>query len=729
MAKSARRFRYMTFRVEESRAMSHLEDHPRFGHLLSDAMPDGIVIIDEQGVIRHVNERARILTDYPRDELVGQVVDVLTPSRFRDTHHLHLGAYAEDSAARVINADREYWLRRRDGSEWEVEITLSPLVLDDVAWTVAIIRDDRLRRATARARDDVELRFQLAFDDNMAPMMFHDLENRIIAVNSAFCQMIGRDREELLGFDSTSFTHPEDLGITEATHGRLTTGEINQARYVKRYLHRDGRVIVVEVLKAPALDVEGNTLYFVLSQRDITEERALTAQLSHQALHDPLTGLANRTLFDDRLAQAIERAARHGGSGAVLLLDLDDFKGVNDTFGHVVGDQLLEAVARRLERTSRSTDTLCRFGGDEFIYLAEVLQSPDEAEEVARRLLSVFVEPVEVAGKLLQVEASVGLVHWDGRSHNATEVIQQADVALYEAKRQGKGRSVVFTANMHLKAMNRYSLTQELRDALQAGDLEMHYQPIIDLVTTDVVGFEALMRWRHPQRGMVPPNVFIPLAEESELILEVGAFALREAIGAASTWDTDAATANSPYVTVNLSTRQFHDPDLVSIIVEALTESGLEPGRLIIEITESVTFLDLAETLSVIKRLNRLGVAIALDDFGTGFSSLSYLTLLHPRIIKIDQSFVSPVHHGVNNDILLEAIVSLGQKLGMTVLAEGIETREQLERLATIGCDLGQGFLFSPAMPKEHLGPMLDDAGRHWTGAHFEPQLPLFSHS
>jgi diguanylate cyclase (GGDEF)-like protein/PAS domain S-box-containing protein len=696
---------------------------------LCEAMPDGILVVDVHGVVCHVNERVLVMTNYRRDELVGQAMDVLIPSRFRNVHRTHLGAYVQDPTVRAMSADREYALRCRDGSELEVYIALSPFVVADTAWTVATIRDDRLRRAMVRAQDEAEMRFELAFENNMAPMMFHDLDNRLIAVNDAFCLMIGRNREELLGRDSTSFTHPEDLGVTEATHKRLTSGEIENARYVKRYVHKDGRVLMVEVLKAPAVDAEGNVLYYVLSQRDITEERALTAQLSHQALHDPLTGLANRALFNDRLAQAMERAARHGGLGAVVLLDLDDFKGVNDTYGHVVGDQLLEAVARRLERATRSTDTLSRFGGDEFLYLADGLKSPDEADEVARRLLGVLAEPFSIAGRTQQVGASAGLVLWDGNRSTAAEVIQRVDVALYEAKRQGKGRFVTYAANMHEKARNRYALTHDLRDALHSGHLEMHYQPIIDLVTTEVVGFEALMRWPHPERGMIPPNVFIAIAEESELILEVGAFALREAIATASAWAVEGVLEAAPYVTVNLSTRQFHDPNLVPTVAEALTTFALQPERLVIEITESVTLLDLAETLSVIKRLDRLGVTIALDDFGTGFSSLSYLSLLQPKIIKIDQSFVSPAQPSAHNDVLLEAIISLGRNLNMTVIAEGIETREQLERLVQIGCDRGQGFLFSPAVQKNDLGPMLNNKGRSWTSPHFPPQLTLSSHS
>jgi diguanylate cyclase (GGDEF)-like protein len=286
-------------------------------------------------------------------------------------------------------------------------------------------------------------------------------------------------------------------------------------------------VIVVEVSRSPARDTNGQTLYYVISERDITEERTLTAQLSHQALHDSLTGLSNRALFDDRLAQAHSRVAREGGLCAVLLLDLDDFKGVNDTLGHLAGDQLLIAIARRLEKVTRASDTLCRFGGDEFLYLAENLSSPSDAEHTATRLLEALAEPFFIAGVRVEQHSSIGVVVSDGTRANNSECVQDADVALYEAKREGKGHFVVFESSMHQQAASRFALIQELRHALQGGELSMHYQPIVDLVTTDIVGFEALMRWRHPQRGWVPPSVFIPLAEQSELILELGHFALR----------------------------------------------------------------------------------------------------------------------------------------------------------------------------------------------------------
>jgi diguanylate cyclase (GGDEF)-like protein len=446
----------------------------------------------------------------------------------------------------------------------------------------------------------------------------------------------------------------------------------------------------------------------------------LEAHLRHQALHDPLTGLANRALFEDRLIQAHERLLRSGGMHAVLLLDLDDFKGVNDTFGHLIGDQLLVGIAHRLEAVTRSSDTLCRLGGDEFLYLAEGLKSASEAEDVAKRLLKALVDPFTVESMRLEQRVSIGLTVCTATTSGERDYVQEADVALYVAKRERKGRYMVFTPSMQERSIGRFTLVQDLRDALRAGGITMHYQPIVDLATTEVVGLEALMRWHDHVRGWVPPSLFIPLAEQSDLIIALGSFALRESIVAARSWEPIGEDMKLPFVSVNFSAHQFHQPDIVTVVKDALRDGDLAPERLVIEMTETAALFDIADTMNVVESLKELGVGIAIDDFGTGFSSLSYLVLLHPKTIKIDRSFVSPPHESVRNDTLLGEIVKLGRGLNMTVLAEGIETQDQLERLRQLGCELGQGFLFSPAVPNDQVAELT----RHPLGwAHSEVQL------
>jgi Amt family ammonium transporter len=674
---------------------------------LLESLPDGTALIDGHGVMHFVNAELAYLTGYTRDELVGQNVQMLIPPNLRAMEGEARRQYARDPDSRIIWNDRDLSVLQKDGTERSVDFALSPITVDGRHWAVGCIRDNGAQRAAEQARFEAEQHFRLAFEDNMAPMVFTDLQDCIIAANDAFCAMMGRTRAELIGFDSKPFTYPDDVGITEASHARFLQDEIRQVRYVKRYLHKDGRMIVAEVSKSPARDKTGKTLYFIISERDITEERMLSAQLSHQALHDPLTGLANRALLDDRLSHAHARIVRQGGHGALLLLDLDDFKGVNDTYGHLVGDQLLEAVARRLEAVTRETDTLCRFGGDEFLYLAEGISGPAEAEMIAERFLRSLDEPFVVGDLSLKQRASLGIVVWDATHNEVSDVVRDADVALYEAKRLGKGRYFNYIPGMHHQAINRFSLVQELRQAVASHDLAMHYQPIVRLSTNEVVGFEALMRWNHAERGFVPPGVFIPLAEQSDLILELGAFALHESIVAAGEWGRAKGSLSEPYVTVNLSARQFHDPGLLASVKRELDECDLPADRLIIEITEGVALMEVADTLAMIEQLTDLGIGVALDDFGTGFSSLSYLALLNPMIIKIDQSFVRPIIETKHSDRLLETIVSLGHNLGMTMLAEGIETQHQLEGLRALHCSLGQGFLFSPAVPFDVAASMV----------------------
>jgi len=686
---------------------SYLDQHPHAWSLILEALPDGTALLDVRGVMCQVNAALTRLSGYTRDELVGQNVMLLVPPRLRDLGDSARRHNARNPETPLIWSNRDLGILCKDGSELPVDFALSTFETDGRSWSVAAVRDNSARRAEEAARADVELRFRVAFENNMAPMTFTDADDLIIAANDAFCQMVGFSRDELIGRDSTPFTYPEDVGITEETLHRAITGEIEQERYVKRYLRKDGRVIDVEVSRAPARDAEGTIRYFVFSERDVTEERALTAQLSHRALHDPLTGLANRALFEDRLSQAYSRVVRQGGVGAVLLIDLDDFKGVNDTHGHFAGDQLLVAMAHRLAQETRSSDTLCRFGGDEFLYLAEALETREEAESLAERLLEVITQPCTIAGSIISQRASIGMVVWDSDDSDVGEIIQNVDAALYEAKSRGRGHHVVFTPSMHQRAVNRFSLVQELHQALQTGEISMHYQPIADLSSGRVVGFEALMRWLHPARGWVPPVEFIPLAEQSDLILELGQFALRHAITEACRWRAEAPEEVGPYVTVNLSARQFLSPGLVNSITGMLDEARLEPSRLILEITESVALLDIAETKSVLEDLSRLGVGIALDDFGTGYSSLSYLADINPRIVKIDQSFVRPAQESSRNDLLLETIISLGQGLHMTMLAEGIETQVQFQRLRRMGCELGQGYLFSHAVPTEEAAAMV----------------------
>lgn len=672
---------------------------------LLDAMPDGLLVVDESGVVRALNSAFSAMTGFLATDLLGAAMEQLVPDEERDRHAKLVTDFMARGVARTSAEHLDVTLICRDGHRVKVDIALSTIDWRDERYWLVAVRDLSTLRRVEAERDDSARKFQLAFETAMSPMTFTDADDRIVTANPAFCELLGRPLEELVGRDSRHFTYPVDIGVTESSHQRVRGRETSRDRYVKRYLHRDGHVIVVEISRSATYDDDGNLLYSVISERDITEERLLTAQLAHQALHDPLTGLANRTLIEDRLSQARAKVARQGGYGAVLMVDLDDFKVVNDTHGHVIGDQLLIGVAHRLNEVARTADTLSRFGGDEFLYLVEGVRQAEQINHVAERLLGALEAPFVILGIEIEQRASVGVAVWDATTPLDTPIIEEADLALYEAKRLGRGRYAVFSPDLRQHSMGRFEQLQELRRALGDGQIVMHYQPIVDTTGSHVVGFEALMRWNHPTRGVVGPGEFLELAETSDLIRELGAFALAEATRTAATWTDD----DAPYVTVNLSSRQFYDDDLVHVVDASLRASGLAAPRLVLEVSERVALQDPNRSATIIAALAELHVGVAIDQFGSGLSSLAYLMNLQLQFVKIDQSFVRPTHGIGYNEALVGFIVALGGQHGISVVAEGVETVDQFDRLRDAGCTLSQGFLFSRAVSADDATSMLHE--------------------
>lgn len=678
---------------------------------IGQSTEDVIIIIDAEGRVVYGNPVAEKVFGVNVHEAIGaQARLYLHP----DDLEKNLIFFADLLEKPGTSARQDLRTMSPAGDVRALEVVCTNLLDDPLIHGVIINGRDVTERNENYARlEALEERFRLAFEENMAPMSFTDADDRILAVNDAFCDMVGFSRDELIGHDSTPFTYPDDLGVTEATHERVVSGDAERVRYVKRYLRKDGQVIDVEVSRSPARDAQGRLLYFVFSERDITEERKLTAQLSHQALYDSITGLANRTLLEEQLTKARARIKRRGGLNALFLLDLDDFKGVNDTQGHLVGDQLLIGVARRFEAVTRPADTLCRFGGDEFLYLAEDLTSLSDVLGIVHRLLTALNAPFHFNDISIEQRATVGIVVWGGDGADDEDLLQNVDVALYEAKRRRRGDFVVYEPSMREAASHRFTMIQELRNSLARGELELHYQPIVHLPDTRVVGFEGLIRWHHGERGWVPPGEFIPLAEHSDIIIDIGVLAIESAVAAASHWSQGVEPSRTPFVCVNLSARQFYSPHLVTLVESTLARHGLPASQLVLEITEGVAVSNLGETMNTLERLERIGVGIALDDFGTGFSSLSYLAKINPRIIKVDQSFVQLASQSARDATLLEAIVTLGLNLNITMLAEGIETGDQFARLVNLGCTLAQGYLFSPAIEESRAGQLVGGDFRH----------------
>jgi diguanylate cyclase (GGDEF)-like protein/PAS domain S-box-containing protein len=435
----------------------------------------------------------------------------------------------------------------------------------------------------------------------------------------------------------------------------------------------------------------------VLTLRDVSERRRLERELTHQAFHDSLTGLANRVLFADRLEHALARAARDGSVVGVLFIDLDDFKIVNDTLGHAVGDQLLIAVAERISGALRADDTAARLGGDEFAALIENVQDPDAVEETASRVLAALAEPVIVDGETLYAVASIGITTTP-EADTADELLRQADLALYVAKGAGKNQWRRYQTHLHGAMVERLELRSALDHAVNEGHFLLQYQPIVDLATDEAVGFEALVRWSHPTRGIIAPDQFIEVAEESGLIVPMGRWVLDQALHTVAQWRRIVPRARQPYVSVNVSVRQFRQAGFVSQVRTALDYAGVPPRALMLEITETLLMGDDEQIWAELSELQELGVRIAIDDFGTGYSSLGYLRQRPIDVLKIDKTFIDDMVDNAQQHALVSGIVSLAQTLNLTVIAEGIETSRHRETLAGLGCPLGQGYLFSAPM-------------------------------
>jgi diguanylate cyclase (GGDEF)-like protein/PAS domain S-box-containing protein len=503
--------------------------------------------------------------------------------------------------------------------------------------------------------------------------------------------------------------HPDDRERIKAADERFEAGgEPFSEEY--RLIAKDGSVVWVREEAVETRNDAGERQYWQGVIFDITERKNLEEELQHRAFHDTLTGLPNRALFSDRLGHAVDRTRRDAGEIAVLLMDLDDFKVVNDSLGHSAGDELLVDVGERLLTSLRAGDTAARLGGDEFAVLLENMSDLSEAERVAERIGDTLRPPFAVGERETLVTASIGIAFGGTAAANKgpEELMRDADVAMYRAKRSGKARYALFDETMSTRAMERLDLIDDLLRALAREELALHYQPKVSLATGQIVGFEALLRWEHPERGRLLPERFVSLAEETGLIVPIGRWVLREACHTAREWQQLYPCDPPLVVCVNLSAKQLRDPDLFRDVHQILHESGLEPSSLDLEITESVAMEDAPATAVRLEELHALGVQVIIDDFGTGYSSLSRLESFPVDYIKIDRSFVGRLEEKTGAAVLVKAMIDLSHALGIEVIAEGVETAGQLERLRVMGCDLAQGYYFSRPQPSEAIQVLLE---------------------
>jgi diguanylate cyclase (GGDEF)-like protein/PAS domain S-box-containing protein len=525
-----------------------------------------------------------------------------------------------------------------------------------------------------------------------------DVQGDRVVWSEELYRIYGVDPE---GFDAryenyVSHIHPDDRGLVRAEIDRALR-EPGPFRFEHRVIRPDGELRTVEGRGRVVVGADGRVERMVGTTQDVTERRAAEQLLEHQALHDPLTGLPNRALFLDRLQHALTRARRPGSSLAVYFCDVDDFKDVNDSLGHDAGDELLVALPPRLREGLRAGDTVARFGGDEFVILCEDLDSEGEAIRIAERIAEAFGLPFALDGRPHHLSVSVGVVFVKGGEASATEVLRDADAAMYRAKGGGKGRFELFDAQMRASLVARLQTEADLRRALDEGELRLHFQPVVALDGGALVGAEALVRWQHPQRGLLAPAEFIAVAEDSGLIAPLGAWVLEESCRQAVAW------GNGRFVSINLSPRQLSHSDVPALLERALAETGVDPALLELEITENVLMEQSAAVLGTLRRLKAMGVRLVLDDFGTGWSSLAYLKRFPLDGLKIDREFVGSLGTSVEDTAIVAAVLSMAAALELDVIAEGVETEEQLEWLRERGCGMAQGFLLGRPMPAGEL--------------------------
>jgi diguanylate cyclase (GGDEF)-like protein/PAS domain S-box-containing protein len=595
---------------------------------------------------------------------------------------------------------------------------LSPILvaaLDALCASVSLALESAALADRAH-RQETEARFTSLVQNASELITVVERSGEVIYQSPSIERILGFSADDVMGTRFENLLAPADRPRLRKLLLATSDDTAHSQAFECMLVNLDGETLKFEVVATDLCDDE-QVRGIVLNGRDASDRAAFEAQLAHQAFHDDVTGLPNRALFSDRVEHALAFAAQEGTNTAVIFLDLDDFKTINDGLGHTVGDEVLQAVAARLLEAARPTDTTARFGGDEFAVLVEDVGDAVPAIDLAERLVSRFEAPIQVAGKDVLVRPSIGIAIADsgpGRdSCDAGELIRNADAAMYMCKRDGKGGYRVFETAMFERVLERLELRDELRRAIDAHQFELHYQPVVRLQDGRVTGVEALVRWHHPTRGLVQPGQFIPLAEEMELIVDLGRWVLGEACRHAAALHASGEVAPGFVIGVNLSVKHLQHPDVVAEIRAALEVTGLEPQAFVLEITETVMMADYEIASQRLRELKALGVRIAMDDFGAGYSSLGYLSRLPVDILKMDRSFLaanaSPQASG-----LAAAIIALGGTLGVQVLAEGIESSEQYEALRALGCDYGQGFFISPPMDLAETRAWLAEAQRAW---------------
>ena len=714
--------RSIRYAIERKSAALALQKSEQIIKKTFSCWSDAVFIIDAvTNEIVDCNPAASSIFGYSRKDLIGRnALFLLDQGQATE----YKGNELSEFRGLQLGAAYERLMQRKDGDPFYAEI--SYVALEDNPnqvhnWVVQV-RDISVRKRADEVLRESEERFYLAARGANDGLWDWNIKKEQIYYSPRWKEMLGYADNEI----STSTEewigriHPDDreaVLYTLSSHLNNLTPHFESEH---RILHRDGTYHWMLVRGMAVRDANGIAYRMAGSQTDITARKNAEEQLVHDAFHDLLTGLPNRALFLDRLDRTIEYSRRYNSFYfAVLFLDLDRFKVINDSLGHAVGDQLLVEISKVLQTCIRSSDTVARFGGDEFVVLLHDIHDIHDAIKVARHIQDVLSNPFILGNNRVFTSASIGIVLSSNGYLSREDIVRDADIAMYQAKMVGKSNYVIFNTEMRKQAINRLSMENDLRHALTRGEFGIHYQPIVTLAEYNIAGFEALLRWNHPQKGYIPPGEFIPIAEETGLILDIGCWVLRQACSQTKKWQEEFPDYQNLFVNINISQRQFNQPEFIAKIRKVLKETWLDPACLNLEITENVLMENAESMVDILRKIRGLGVGLHIDDFGTGYSSLSYLQQFPINTLKIDYSFINRI--GTNGDRaeIVKTILVLARELGVDSIAEGIETENQLEQLRDLDCHYGQGYYIGKPMHPENVYQLLKSGGE------IKPQISM----
>jgi diguanylate cyclase (GGDEF)-like protein/PAS domain S-box-containing protein len=686
--------------TERKKAEADLRESEEKFRTVTETASDAIITVDEQGTISFANAAATDIFGYAQDEMIGQNLTMLMPERMRDLHSHGMARYLKLGKRRIPWKAAEMPGRHRDGRELQLELSFAEFSKRGRRFFTSVIRDVSERIKAQQALKESESRFRDLFENANDLIYTHDLEGRFTSLNRAGERITGYSRSEALAMRISDVVAESSLATAREMTRRKIAGEMPTS-YELEIVAKDGRRVLLE-LSTRLIYHDDKPVGVQGIGRDITSRRRAEEQLMHNALHDSLTDLPNRTEFMRHLGEAVQKAKGDPNfKFAVLFLDLDRFKIINDSLGHVIGDKLLVGIAKRLSTCLRPRDVVARLGGDEFTILLNLISCAEDTTMVAERIQRKLSAPFKFGNYEVFTSASIGIIVSDEIEREPEDFLRDADTAMYRAKEAGKARCEVFDREMHVRNMNLLRVETDLRRAIERDEFEVFYQPIVALTGEPVREFEALIRWNHPTQGQIAPADFIGVAEETGLIVPIGKWILEEACRQTRKWQESLNRDADLCVSVNLSAKQLMHPSLLDQVEEVLAKTGLSAGSLKLEVTESTVIERSERALSVLRALSERGVSLSTDDFGTGYSSLSYLHQFPFDRLKIDRSFIEKMDRDEKSQAIVRTILLLGRNLEMEVVAEGIETERQLELLQALGCTHGQGFFFSRPIAAE----------------------------